>query len=188
MPSAETERERLFFALWPEPQVRARLECLVRSEAVARIGKPVAAENLHLTLVFLGACASRERDCMKGAAAQVRVPGFSLCLDRIGYWRRSRILWAGADGEPPELVELVGSLSRHLAQCGYHPESRPYRAHLTLARKAGWPVSVPPMEPVRWRVQTFCLVRSVTTSSGSQYEILHTWPLAPELASRGQEP
>lgn len=188
MPSAQTDCERLFFALWPEPHVRVRLERLVRGATVGRIDRPVAAQKLHLTLVFLGACTLRQRDCMIAAAGQVRAAQFSLCLDRMGYWRRSRIVWAGTEVTPPELTELVNALNARLGPCGHQRESRPFQAHLTLARKAVSAVALTPIEPIIWPVQAFCLVRSVTTSSGSQYEILRTWALAPGRASATREP
>ncbi|MGA7802658.1 MAG: RNA 2',3'-cyclic phosphodiesterase [Gammaproteobacteria bacterium] len=187
MSSPDVERERLFFALWPDPLVRARLETLVR-ETVARNGRPVTAEKLHLTLAFLGSRTPEERDCMTAAAAQVSVAPFTVCVDQVGHWRRPRILWAGASTTPPALIELVGALNRHLAPCGYQPESRPFQAHLTLARKAARPFPLSPVEPIFWPVDSFCLARSVTASSGSTYEILRTWPLGQAPAAGAPEP
>ena len=178
MSSPEADRERLFFALWPDPPVRERLETLAR-EVVGRNGRRTAAEKLHLTLAFLGARTAGERDCMAAAAAQVGAAPFTLRLDRVGHWRRPRILWAGASVTPAGLMELVSGLNAHLVPCGYQPESRPFQAHLTLARKATRPVPLAPVEPIEWPVHSFCLVRSVTASTGSRYEILHTWRLGP---------
>ncbi|MEJ2643752.1 MAG: RNA 2',3'-cyclic phosphodiesterase [Gammaproteobacteria bacterium] len=182
MSSPEPERERLFFALWPDPPVRDRLDALAR-HVVGRNGRRTATEKLHLTLAFLGDRSAEERDCMAAAAGQVRVAPFTLRLDRIGHWRRPRILWAGASVTPPELLDLSGALNAHLAPCGYQPEARPFQAHLTLARKAAQPVALTSVEPIEWPVRSFCLVRSVIASTGSSYEILRTWTLGPEPAT-----
>ncbi len=56
---------RLFFALWPDPPTRTALAMLVDGLPLVG-GRRVPAENLHLTLAFLG-------NVDEGAAAAARV-------------------------------------------------------------------------------------------------------------------
>jgi 2'-5' RNA ligase len=71
----------------------------------------------------------------------------------------------------------VGQLRAGLAARGFEPESRPFRAHLTLARKVHAPVAAVPFQPLLWPVADFALVESITDRSGSVYTPLATWPL-----------
>lgn len=179
MPSVTQPEEvqRLFFALWPDDEVRARLGPLTRT-VVHKTGRPVAAENLHITLVFLGSVVAERFPCVKAVADGVQGKCFRLTLDRIGHWPRPQVLWAGASVTPPELAALARELSEGLKSCGFTPETRPYQAHLTLARKVNRAKPGLTMEPVSWSVDRFCLVRSLTLPEGVKYEVLASWPLA----------
>ncbi len=58
------------------------------------------------------------------------------------------------------------------------PERRPYRAHLTLARKVGKAPRSQAIEAIQWPVNEFCLVQSRTLPTGAEYAVLRTWPLS----------
>ncbi|MEK7758301.1 MAG: 2'-5' RNA ligase family protein, partial [Pseudomonadota bacterium] len=49
------ETQRLFFALWPDPVLQQRLAQAAEALLPRAAGRRVRAENLHCTLVFLGA-------------------------------------------------------------------------------------------------------------------------------------
>lgn len=172
-----TTEQRLFFALWPDGGVRARLDAA--AEAVGRdSGRRVPRGNLHLTLVFLGQTPAVRRDCMIRAAAAIQCPAFDLRLERFGHFRRARIAWLGPAEPPPALVELHRRLNAALAGCGGTPETRPFAPHVTLARKAGRCRAPADFVPIDWAVRDFCLVES--PGDGSGYRVLATWPLAAE--------
>lgn len=174
MPS---ERRRLFFALWPEEPVRERLHGLRQDAVGTAVGRPVPRENLHLTLCFLGGVDAETRACVEQAAAAVAVPPFTLTFDRLGYWARPGVLWLGADETPARLSELVAQLRRVQAGCGSKPEGRPFRAHLTLARKVRRRPRLPEVAPLLWPVEAFTLVASETLPGGARYEVVARWPL-----------
>lgn len=170
-------RQRLFFALWPDEDVRARLAPLVD----AYDGRPVSRENLHLTLVFLGEVDADARACCERAAGEVAFAPFELVITDVQWQRRRGIVWAAAAEVPSELARLVSGLSERLADCGQVPESRRFRAHVTLARhvRRGRPVRI---APIRWPVDRFCLVSSRLSPGGSRYTVERCWPVAPGAA------
>ncbi|MDX1514676.1 MAG: RNA 2',3'-cyclic phosphodiesterase [Gammaproteobacteria bacterium] len=175
--SREQPAGRLFFALWPDGETRRRLAELVPRGA-RRQGRPVPAENLHLTLVFLGRAEAAARDCVESAAADIRGFAVELHITHLGFWPRPRVVWAGVETTPPGLVGLVDDLRAAAAGCGLSTESRPYRAHVTLMRKArerpGFHVDI---ESFRWRADSFHLVESATLPAGARYRLLRSWPL-----------
>lgn len=168
--------QRLFFALWPSGAVREALAGLLAGES-QRIGRRVPDANLHLTLAFVGNVTGEQRACMETAVGTVGAPPFTLTLDRLGYWPRPRIVWAGATETPEALRELVARLNTALSACGYQPEQRPYQAHVTLSRKAQSPPRRRAIPPIVWPAESFCLVESVSEEHGSVYRVLATWPL-----------
>lgn len=169
--------QRLFFALWPDPVVRAAL-ARVDQQLPRRLGRRVAIENYHITLVFLGSVSAEQRPLLEEAAATVDAGQFDLELQRFGHWPGPRIIWLAPAQLPPELLTLAYGLRTASESFGLHPDQRPYNPHLTLRRKVLRPPSNwPAIEPVRWRAARFALVASETDEKGPVYTVLHDWPL-----------
>ena len=165
---------RLFLAIWPDAAAGAALERLARELTVVCEGKPVERSKIHLTLSFLGeVAAEREAAIADVAASMPRAGGFTLVLDRAGSFRRSRVAWAGASREPPALLELQSGLEARLRAAGFVLEDRPYRPHLTLARKIARPLPDARIEPIEVACQAFALV----VSAGGKYATRESWPL-----------
>ena len=60
------------------------------------------------------------------------------------------------------------------------PETREYRAHITLARKVKrGPRQPQPVQTISWKVDRFVLVESVPEPRGVRYEVLRSWTLTP---------
>jgi 2'-5' RNA ligase len=171
------DARRLFFALWPDDGVRAQIQSAAQA-LIPRQAKAVPGDNLHVTLAFLGTVAGPARGCLERAAAAIRLPAFTLRLDRCGCWRRPRVVWLGAEPAPAALLALVRALAAGMVDCGLEPERRPYQVHLTVARKARHALRQGAIEPIEWRVDKFCLVQSLTLPEGAGYRVLHSWPLA----------
>lgn len=177
MTEPDTARKRLFFGIWPEAETRRALEKATRGAVRSAGGKPVPPENLHLTLAFLHSVESSRLACIGRAAAGLSPPAFDIELDRIGYWPRSRVLWAAPGHPPAALRELVASLWAALEPCGFAPEQRGYLPHVTLARKAAPPKQAGPMPAIAWRIASFALAESITGGRRSVYRRLEEWSL-----------
>jgi 2'-5' RNA ligase len=179
MSSARPEpepRQRLFFALWPDEAVRARLN-QAGEELLGKRVKRVPAANLHLTLAFAGAVTAPVRHCLEAAAGDIRCPAFNLNIEHVGHWSRPRIFWVGPVHAPPALWSLAGSLKTALGDCGLQTETRPYQPHVTLARKIGRPPEATRIDPVDWSIRHFCLLESVIGPGAASYQILGCWKL-----------
>jgi len=170
--------QRLFFALWPEPELQDQLARAGAALISADRGRLVQPENLHCTLVFLGNVDPDQRICVEASADQVRGRPFLLRLDRFGYFRRPQVAWIGCSALPPQLSQLVTDLGAGCNSCGFPPERRPFEAHLTIARKVRRDPGRPLMMAIDWPVDRFALVESVTSSEGVRYRPLRYWPLA----------
>jgi RNA 2',3'-cyclic 3'-phosphodiesterase len=168
-------RQRLFLALWPDEDLRRRLQAL----GVQHVsdGRRVSAENLHATLVFLGAVDGRARTCAEQVANGIEGQAFSLILDRIEHRSRQGIVWAAASHVPEALARLVDQLRSGLTACGFEPEQRQYHAHVTLARRVRRARGAGAVEPIEWHIGEFVLVQSHTKASGASYQVLRSWKL-----------
>ena len=179
--SKDHPTRRLFFALWPDAATRDKLLRIVRSLPRKR-GRPVAAQNLHITLVFLGAVKESELGCLKEQASQVVGVPFKLSLTQLGYFSRPRVIWLGPANCPEPLSSLVAALNNGLQPCGFRPDARPFSAHVTLFRKAIPTTSNTKITPVEWSIDHFCLVESKTHPRGVDYNVLQYFSLEKGLS------
>ncbi len=157
-------RQRVFFALWPDPGTRA---ALTRLQAPLQ-GRMVRAQNLHLTLAFLGT--QDEAACARLCAVLDQLPfeALTLELSRYGYFARAHTVWAGLAAPSPALARLHGALAQRLAM-EWRLAARPFEAHVTLARDASAP-SGSAFAPLLWRVDQIALLASAP--DGADYRVI----------------
>lgn len=184
---------RLFVALELPQDARDAL-VLWRSEVVAAVSglRVIRTEDLHVTLCFLGSRPEDEIDriaaaCGVAAGEPVVDSGFGSAL-----WlpaRRPRVLAVSLSDPDGVLARLQAALSAALVSGGwYAPESRPFLAHVTVAR-AGRdgrvrPVSLPePPDDLEVRCSRVTLYRSRLGSGGARYEPLVSISLGSELGA-----
>ena len=171
------EVERLFFALWPNDEVRQLIRRHCKDLLRHSGGRPVALENLHITLAFLGSVDAVQRQCVEKVAEAVTLPPFTLQLDQVGFWSRPRVLWLGAHETAETPIELAKQLAKGCRDCGLSLDRRPFKAHLTLKRKVHQAPPTMEVKPVMWPVEGFALVRSHTLPEGVQYQVVREWQL-----------
>ena len=111
--------KRLFFALDCAPAQRREI-AQWRSALQLRNGRPVPADNFHLTLKFLGAVGVAQIAELCTAAASIRTPGERLTveLDRLDVWRRAGALVLAPQQAPPALLRLVYALEQAMLPFG----------------------------------------------------------------------
>lgn len=176
---------RLFVALDLPPQARAALAAF-RDAADPAVWRPLPDEALHLTLAFLGRRPEGDVQTVAGVLADAAgaAPPLALGGPLLLPPRRPRVLCAEVEDREGALAELQASVSAGLAAAGvYRPESRPFRAHATVARlRAGaraareGPAAGP--EPVAFAGEALTLYASHLHPSGARYEPLARVPLS----------
>ena len=176
---ATRRRRRLFLALWPDDAWRHRLEHDLRKSVRRTGGAAVPARNLHMTLVFLGSVDEERLAAARAAAQVIARPAFDLLLGRVEVWPRQHLLCLVPSVKSEPLRELAIDLRTQLETRGFEVEKRPFRAHVTLARKVNRPRSVEVLALPTWPVRDFALVESETASGGSEYRVLERWALRP---------
>ena len=166
---------KLFFALWPDAAVRAQLDEWARCLHAACGGRRMRAENLHLTVAFIGNVEDARAAAIERAADTVRARPFALALDQPGYWKDNRIAWAGASAVPAGLEALVTGLRGALDAQAIAFDHKPFVSHVTLLRDARKPAAMPRLEAIPWNVDGFALVESRAGTEGSGYRVRKVW-------------
>lgn len=127
--------KRLFFALSVSDAQRRAIAQWRRVLAL-RSGKPVPAQNFHLTLLFLGDVDVAQVPALCATVDQLRRPEgpIRLVLDRLQVWQRASVLVLEPQQTPPALRQLVYALQQAALPLGVAEQAREYRPHLTLSR------------------------------------------------------
>lgn len=159
------ETARLFIALWPEAAFASALhaQCGVcTTDPRARVVTP---ERLHMTLHFLGPVPRQQLPALVSA---LRVPfqPFELSFSRCEQWPHG-LLVVVPDTVPPPLVQLHGALAAVLQGLGLPVDERPFRPHLTLARRHAGLCPDMKNPPLGWRVTAYVLVESQGAPAGA---------------------
>lgn len=163
---------RLFFALWPSPEVRAGI--VRRRELIDGLSRRrVPDHNLHLTLLFLGDQPSDRVPEIIDAAGDPGAPAFELLLDRFGWFARARVAWLGGPA-PAGGKGLAAALTARMDALELAFDHRPWAPHVTLFRKVAKRPELPAVEPLDWTVRRFVLIESVP---GKPYEPLASFEL-----------
>jgi RNA 2',3'-cyclic 3'-phosphodiesterase len=172
--------ERLFFALWPGDAERGAL-----AQATARAvrdcgGRPVAVSTLHATLAFLGSVPVRRIPEVRAAgqrAAMALAGPLTLTFERLDHWRKPQVLCAVSPAPAPPIAALAQRLQKLTLEAGFSPDLKPFRAHITVARKVKRPTQSRAMEPVCWAMCGFALLASRPQAAGPAYSIVESYLL-----------
>ena len=170
--------KRVFFALWPDDSVRENISNVFKKSTYSvASGQAYSADNLHLTLHFLGSVTPLQLDCAMQQAAKVKAEKFELLLDGFGCFEGAKILWLGPKDTPNQLTNLHVKLANALDNCDVPIESRIYRPHVTLMRKFKGFKESHLSNNVLWEVDQFALVESLSTENGVIYRPLKHYSL-----------
>lgn len=174
-----SEPNRLFFAIDLPATVREQIILWRAAHFPSQAGRPVAADNLHLTLAFLGEVSADKQKALATLAGRIHQPGFTLTLDDAGHWLRSRVIWLGMRQSPRGLLQLANMLRAQAARSGCYQSPQPFHPHITLLRDASHAVSIPP-PGFCWSfpVTEFALYASTYTRGRTRYTELQRWALS----------
>jgi 2'-5' RNA ligase len=165
---------RLFLALWPDDTVREQLERWRDRWQWPAGAAPTRSERLHLTLHFIGVVETGRLPALGAALASISASKpFVMPFGRPELWPGGIAVVCPLIAPAP-LQLLHARLADTLRQLEIPVEERPFKPHVTLARKARaapLPASGPAFD---WEVSAgFALVQSLPAGQG--YRVLQTY-------------
>ena len=123
---------------------------------------------------------------MAARLGELHLSSVPIALERLEFFARAGILIV-AVRLAPQLLLLQQQVSAAAALCGFTPETRPYQAHITLARSKGKGRSQEPTQLkakiqrqpafTSYLAEEFLLYESFLGATGSRYEVRRRFPL-----------
>ena len=176
---------RLFFALAPAATQSAAL-AEQAAPLISLLGaQRVPPENFHATLCFIGAVAPERLTPLREIVAGIRGKRATLRFEALEHWAKPGVMCATVpDNSQSEAARaLAQQLAASLMAANFSPDVKPFRAHLTLARKVqraqavacGFPRPLTP--PFVVDCERFVLMQSRRGESVSIYSVVESWPL-----------
>jgi 2'-5' RNA ligase len=167
----------LFFALFPDSDTRRRVAAAAQALALDDGSRRVPCENYHMTLAFIGEVRGEMLAPLKTVGAAQRALEFTLRLDSYEYWPTPSAVVTGPSFCPAPLEDLRRGLCADLTRCGIGLDDRPFRPHVTIARKVSQAPVLQAMSEIAWTAHAFQLARSRSTPGGAIYTVVDSWPL-----------
>ena len=99
--------------------------------------KVVEAENVHLTLKFLGEIPEARAMEVAGTVREMSFSPFSFKVEEVGVFpsaSRPNVVWAGITDGVAELSRVFQDLETRLSGLGFERERRRFSPHLTICR------------------------------------------------------
>ncbi|MBU0911832.1 MAG: RNA 2',3'-cyclic phosphodiesterase [Gammaproteobacteria bacterium] len=174
--------ERCFLSLKFSAKQQQLLQLYQQPELSAE-AKWHSANNLHLTLVFLGQQAFTVQQQLWSQSLELlrHLPPFELCFDQLNQFSHAKVLYLGVS-QPPEALMAVQQKLQQLALPFLNaavPEL--FVPHVTLARKFqsadAFPLSV---EPLSLLCTEVALYHSISSEQGVSYQSVETYTLVPK--------
>ncbi|EPJ44051.1 MAG: hypothetical protein OFPI_40760 [Osedax symbiont Rs2] len=169
---------RLFLGLKPD---LAQIQALVAlQQQLAGTGRPVPADNLHMTLFFLGTIEQNKADIFVRAIDSQIWPSFSVTLDQLSGWQKPKILCLAGSVSDEKLSSSVANIRAIAKTVALQDPFTTYTPHITLMRKA---IALPDnsqqllTEPLVINPDSMHLFQSISRESGVEYQIIKSWPL-----------
>ncbi len=160
---------RLFIAIRLDDKMKkAAAEVQARFRAAHIRGNYTPAENMHLTLAFIGEY--NDPDQVLETIESISFRPFTITMDQVGCF--GDLWWTGFAGSDA-LEALVRKLRRALAEEQIPFDRKKFRPHVTILRKADYAkgIGIPQIErnPVSMRVDRIALMRSDRGKNGMIY-------------------
>jgi RNA 2',3'-cyclic 3'-phosphodiesterase len=139
------------------------------------------AEQLHLTMSFLGEVDAAGEERLRETLVAVQVPPFFLPIAGVGTFGGDRpsVVWAGVGKGHPHLFALHQHIQDAVLHAGLEPDLKPFHPHITLGRARA--VSRAALKPFLrryaetefdlWKVTGFTLFSSRLAAEGSIYTV-----------------
>ena len=176
---------RLFIAIELPEETKRELGSLRMDIPGAR---RVPADQIHLTLSFLGEVGEAALERLTGQLARITLSEIEIHFSGTGCFpdrRRPRVLWIGLEPNP-RLNALAALVREAVLACGIPLEERPFSPHITLARiklpspgmcdaflDRGKKLRLPAL-----RVREFTIFQSRLTTQGAVHTPVRSFPLS----------
>lgn len=168
---------RLFFAIDLPLELKKQL-IEIQGSCKEIANSPVAAQNFHITLSFLGSVNDSQLETILDNFKALTMPAFEIQLNHFVFFNQSKVLAISLLDSQQHLLNCKKQIEKQLTQFRlFNFDKKNFIPHITLFRQ----VEEPPKESLHFdtkiKVNRVNLMLSQQNKSGVFYEQIESWPL-----------
>ncbi len=135
MDEVQEEKDRTFISIELTEEIREKITALA-GQLDQYGAKPVAKENLHITLFFLGYTDTVMLEKIKKILAEIKHSKFYISVKGIGTFSQKdpSVIFANVDEGKAEIKSVYVALLKRFKATGADIDTREYHPHITIAR------------------------------------------------------
>lgn len=175
---------RLFFAIDLTPSIKTQL--LEQQQKISQLsGIPVAAENFHITLSFLGKTTEKDLQLIMDQITFDNVSPFEVNTGNLIYWKKEEIVALEVTDKNNQLSNLKQQIEKQLAIFNiFKHDKNTYQPHITLFRQCEFLANQSIDFSDTLSVDHISLMNSKnypasSKKQGNYYEAIESWDLKP---------
>ena len=167
---------RCFIAIFPSKEIKEYL-CQIQKQIGNKCikAKWIPKSQLHITLKFLGNIKEDKLGKIKEKLSKIKFNSFEDSLNQLGSFN-NKVLWVNLNKK-----ENILKLAKLIDQEFMETEQR-FSDHITLARIKNLKKKneflkklKTKIKPIKFKVNSFELMKSTLSKDGSRYEVLETY-------------
>ena len=150
--------------------------------------KWILAENIHLTLSFLGNISGKNiPDIIQSLENEITTKHFKFMIKGIDVfpsYKSPKVLWLGIGKGKDELTSLQFQVEKSIRKFNKNHQKITFNPHITIARITGLHRKIDALpflnsvySPIELYVNFICLFESQLFPEGAQYTVLNSFPL-----------
>ena len=161
---------------------------------VSSVVKWVNAENIHITLRFLGEVPEEKIELLRQVLPKGGrgIAPFKISIRGLGVFpepSRPRVIWVGMESEGKMMEQLYWQIETLMRDSGFSPETRAFSPHLTVGRvkqlrnRTEWVRAIEKREGIfigETKADCFYLFQSILRPQGPEYRKLEKFDLLGE--------
>jgi 2'-5' RNA ligase len=176
---------RLFIAIPLPDNIKKKL--LNLQEPIRGV-KWQKANQMHLTLRFLGEVSDEWHTTLKSGLSAIKQQPFTLNINGAGVFpnlRRPKVIWVGVEKSKP-LAKLHNAVEKQCIEAGFEAEKRTFTPHITIGRVKRTStrqiktfIKSSPIKSfsLELKVDCFNLYRSELLAEGAKYTVIEGYRL-----------
>ena len=167
----------MFFALEIPSQDKAAI-VQWRELTFGKFAKSIAAENLHMTMCFIGDASSQQEQQLVELTEQLKTHVVNMDFTYLGVFSKPGVLYIAPSEDSIAATDLAAQLKKIASTLSIRTDKRRFSPHVSLFRKVKHLPEIQHMPVFKVAFSHLVLYKSILGAEGVVYHQVASWSLS----------